>query len=194
MELKRLVVGFLVATSFGISVAAPLEVKERDGFPIDINLSGAGTLHPSSTLQRRSLTINDASCPVQVDRGTVFISYDSRRTRLELSSNILIEPKDQVTAIEVKYLVYGVFGDHIMTLKGSKVTDLPKETNMSSEYGYLSDSKIAETYMTIAYVSRVRLASGKVWKADEKAIAAEVRKVNDQFKESDLIVKQERDA
>jgi hypothetical protein len=147
-------------------------------------------LNKASSLKREWITVHDASLPIAID-GTVGVkaAYESERrggNYVYLTSYDL-KAKEAVTAVEVRFLVFNVWGGHIRTLSASEIVDIPAGGNakFNGKWSLFSENEASEYYASIAYIARVRTSSGRVIESDRKAVLSEVRKLAKKFSEED---------
>src|ERR1051325_5631154 len=85
-----------------------------------------------------------------------------------------------VTSVADKVL-YDVFGGRMKTLSATEVTDFSPHMQLAlSQLGswYAWENEVSELLTAVAFVANVRLASGKLWRFNEKAVSDELAKLN----------------
>jgi hypothetical protein len=118
---------------------------------------------------------------------TVYVSRNytgdyNYSTQFELST------KEAISAVEVRFLVFDIWGQHRRTLVGTEVLDLAAKATKSFNFDWnlFSESEAAQHYASIAYVSRVRTQDGRILSANTKFVLDQARKFSAKFSETDL--------
>lgn len=165
--------------------SSTLKITNTDGGTVTTVLSGDIKVNKNSTLHRAWLIINEPACPVQLsaDCGiqTNYV-YDRVGGKYSFRSNGSIKTTEAIAAINVTFVLYDAFGDHMKSLKGVYVEDIPSNTEVSfqklgSGSWYASENEVEQLLTVATFVRSVRLYSGKVWQCDMKAIAGELTKI-----------------
>lgn len=177
---------------------APPTVPGRTSFlrgpggPVRTELGYGIVLNRASTLQREWITATDSSMPARLD-GVVGVrtvyapggQYTSGS--YQYSAKFDLVATDSITAVEVRFLVFDVWGELIRSLSSTDVTDIaPGRTTIDAKWNLFSENEASEYYASIAYVARARVRSGRVYEADRDAVVAEARKFSTQFTTEDL--------
>ncbi len=92
-----------------------------------------------------------------------------------------LTPSEPLSAIEVRYVLYGVFGTRIKTLSGTEVRDLPAGAEYSlADTGtwYAFENEVSDFLTVVSFVANARTATGKVWRFSDKKIGDEIAKLN----------------
>lgn len=133
---------------------------------------------PATSLERVWYSINDPSAPAQLDGAGVTTFFARSDFRFKGAGQI--KAGEDVAAIEIRFLLYGVFGDHLITLSGTRVGDIQKGSSYQlNDMQWNSWGNDAEEYLTsVAFVARVRMKNGALWNYDPKALVAAVEKAS----------------
>ncbi len=138
------------------------------------------------TMKRDWITIHDARLPVDL-RGTVGVqpAYDGS---LILKSDVKLAAKEPLAIVEVRFVLFDVYGEYMKTLSASELVDWARvsEYSFQPEWSITSESDVSTLGTSIAYVSRVRTRAGRVYMADLSAVVAEARKISDRFSAEQL--------
>ncbi|MDE2878706.1 hypothetical protein [Candidatus Palauibacter soopunensis] len=127
-------------------------------------------INDRSRLQRESIALNITSSPIRVEAAELSIRFRDRRYRYEVSTDI--EVGTSVQALEVRHVLYDVFGDHMSNLSNVEVRGmLPGPHTLDGTWNMLSQNDSNEHLITVTYVARARLDDGSVWNADMAAIS-----------------------
>lgn len=132
----------------------------------------------ASSLFRSWLVVNDKSCPAALSGSGIIIR--GSRGKSVLTPTGTISASEPIAAYEVRYVLFDVFGEHMRTIFGTRVTDVPADTpsalkNIGAWQGTSNEG--VQMLTVVSFIAKVRTASGKVWNYDEKAIAGELGKV-----------------
>lgn len=167
-------------------------VTRTSGGSVQTKLSDQIVLNKGSALQREWIAVNNGSLPVQLVQtpGVTTIyeregRYSSGGYEYKVDFNILVA--EPITAIEVRFLTFNIWGERERVLSLTEILDFGVGTHkLTGSWSLYSENEASEFYASIAYVARVRTASGKIVTADLDPILAEARKFNAKFSEAEL--------
>jgi hypothetical protein len=151
------------------------------------------SLNKASTLPREAITVHDQSLPFRLPSTvTVTPAYEDRGYRYK--TDYIATATDTVSAVEVRFILFDVFGERLSTLRQVDVSDLlpGQEVTLKGAWNLWSEAEAERYYGSIAFVSRVRTKSGRVIEADLKPVLAEAQRFSKKFTESDLEPNPER--
>lgn len=166
-------------------------VSRTDGGSITTQLGSGITVAGSSTLHREWIAVHDALMPADVG-GTPGITtvYVSRQYGGEYRyrAQPSLTTRAALRAIQIKFLAFDVWGNHTQTLIYEEVSDIPASSGraITGEWPLYSENEVEKHYASIAYVSQVRLADGRVVTANEDPVIAEAKKFAGKFTRADL--------
>ena len=163
-----------------------VSVTRGDGGSVQTPLSSDIAVNKGSSLHREWITIHDSACPISlVDNVGVKTLYVADRVRgdYEYSAKFSVEAKEPVTAFEVRFLLFDLWGNHLKTLSMTEIFDLPDKKDVSGERNAFSENEVSAS---IAFVARVRTQSGRVFEADTVKILEEARKFSRKFSPENL--------
>ncbi|MCI0605340.1 hypothetical protein L0156_20340 [bacterium] len=173
------------------SEPSKVSVTKADGGSITTKLGHGFAIAKNSALHREWIAIHDPSLPADLD-GTpgikmVYVSSEYRGD-YNYKANVTLIPREPLSSIEVRFLTFDVWGDHVRSLVYEEVIDLPagKKHQFEGAWNVFSENEAEKHYASIAYVSRVRLANGKVVEASVSPVVAEARKFTGKFTREDL--------
>jgi hypothetical protein len=164
----------------------PLITETSDGG--SMVLSEYAHINKESALHRSWHTVNDSTCPIQLVKAGV-------RTEEYLTGyNAVVgafAAKEPITALEMRFALYDVFDEHIVTLETTWVEDVaspgsfmfknnsPVTTQRAPKLLlFRADPNDVERLLTvISFVSKVRTKSGTVWRYDPAAMVSEVARL-----------------
>lgn len=159
-------------------------VTRESGGSIQTPLGYNIVLNKESSLMREWITVHDQTLPASL-AGTVGIktAYESGRVSGEYryKTSFTIEAKEPLAALEVRFLLFDLWGNHIKTLSLTEVADIPSKKEHTGEWRAFSENEVSEFYASIAYLARVRTQSGRVMEANPTAVIEEARKFSKKF-------------
>ncbi len=150
-----------------------------------------------SSLTKESILLAAPGCPVDIGLARLGVQLADRR--FLFSVNMQIQVKEPVRAIEVRHVVYDVFGEHVKSLLNQEQKDFAAGTHsMNGKWPILAtndaDSALltendAETALTtvndaeaalttVSFVAKVRLEDGSIWRYDRDAVEAALRSLD----------------
>jgi len=146
-------------------------------------------VNKNSTLARRWFTLNDSSCPVLLEGTGVKSVYKPERYSGSYSfvPAGIARSKKTIRAVDIVFVVFDVWGDRMRNLGLSQVMDIVEGGIIPFEGGwYANENDVSEFYTSAAFVSRVMLSDGTIWRADRKAIASKLSEVQIRVSETGL--------
>src|SRR6266851_4327954 len=109
--------------SFG-QTSRPLTTETSDGGSV-LTKYGGGDINKDSTLHRSWHTINDATCPIQLIKAGVKAEQRIGTTDFEFKPVVeSFAAKEPITAMEMRFVLYDVFNEHIVTLVITRCEDV----------------------------------------------------------------------
>lgn len=173
-------------------VESTSEVTRTDGGSITTVLSRTIALNPNSSLRREWVAVHERSMPANV-MGTPGIetSYkagDSYKAGgYQYESKFGITVREDLSAFEVRFLLFDVWGRHTQTLSAMQIVDLRVgEHKNEAQWNLFSENECMAFYASIAFVARVRTKAGRVVEADNSVVLEEARKFTEKFTAEDL--------
>lgn len=177
--------------------AAPrqLKVETLSGGSVITDLGYGIQVNKGSTLQRTFVVINDSGCPVTLQNAGITTKYRGERySFVPVGSIVASEP---ITAFQVRYVLYDMYGYPMKTLAGGHVTDIAANTPFPLEETgswYAWETEVGELLTVGAFVANVRTAGGKIWRFDEKSVGSELARLNLKVSEGSLEPTKEKTA
>ena len=191
----RFVMTFLVALSLPLSAcartpqdtvtqSATLTVVPLDGGSVTTNLSSGIAVNKGSSLKRKWFVINSVTCPAFLSLAGIKTVYHSSSDYsaggYEFNPQGTISAKGDVTAFEVRFVLFDIWGDRMEALSLSQLAELapnsPFEFSEAGEW-YASESDVREFFTAVAFVAHVRLADGTTWNYDPNGIVTQLAKI-----------------
>ena len=140
-------------------------------------------LNKASSLRVGWWTVVDSSMPVQFME-PCGVSVHNIASDYPLSLVYRTRPRIQchgeaVTAFDVRFMTFDVWGERTNTLQASVIQDLKdgEYATPTLEWALFSETMAEEYCASLSFVSRVRLASGKVRNADLLFVLREAEKI-----------------
>jgi hypothetical protein len=93
----------------------------------------------------------------------------------------------EIRAVEIVFAVFDMWGDRMRNLSLTEIKDIPGTGLVPFEGGWYADENdVSEFYTSAAFVDRVMLADGTIWRANRKAIAEKLAEVQIRVSEAGL--------
>lgn len=176
------------------------EVKVASGGSIRTELGYGITINKESSLTREWVTINDSIMPASFDVPTgITTVYESGQRYSSgeylYSAAFALTPTEDLTAVEVRFLTFDIWGNHVRNLSSTEVADMEagKSVSLAARWKVFSENEVSKHYASIAYIAQARTKSGQVIKADPQAVLAQARKFSSKFTADDLDTKEKDD-
>ncbi len=172
-------------------------VTRATGGSIQTRLSANIILNKQSSITREWLALHDPNMPADlIGTPGVSTTYTSGRVSGEYyyEAKPSVQAKEDLAAIEIRFLVFNVWGQHVRTLLSDEVADVAAGVTkeLSPQWRVLSENEVSRHYASIGYISRIRTKDGRVVDADPTAIVREAQKFSKKFTVADLDPKESR--
>jgi len=168
----------LFAFTSGAAFAQPLRTVTTDGCSVVTELGYGIKINKNSSLRRTLVVINDPNCPVQLDAAGINTEYSDRSYSYRPTGTA--KATENLSAIEIRYLLFDMFGNHIKTLSGTEVADVASGASIQlKEIGSWRawEIEVSKLLTIVSFVGNARTANGRVWKYREKPISEELNKI-----------------
>ena len=142
--------------------ATSTTVTRADGGSIATPLGYGIVVAGDSTLRREWIAIHDSSLPVELE-GTpgITTAYIGKEYGGEYRyrTKFKVKSSEPLAAIDVRFLIFDVWGRHIQTLDFGKVADIERDDvkEFTPEWSVYSENEVERHYASIAYIARIRL-------------------------------------
>lgn len=170
------------------SHSEPLSILHEPGGSIQTVLSPQIVLNDRSTLQREFVTIIDRTLPLYLGASTGITTQFEREDNYSHGSykynvDYFVVAKESVHAYEIRFLAFDVWGKHVCTLATTVIEDIAAKQSKheNASWALHSEQQAAAHYASIAFVSTVRTATGKVVEGNYDLLMEEAKKFNDKF-------------
>jgi hypothetical protein len=177
--MKRVSLLFIIVLlSTVIVFSQKIKVTKYDGGSVVTELGFGVKVNAQSTLMRSWVVLNDSGCPIQLGPSGIKTIYGDREYNYIPEGSI--STKEKVAAIDIRFLLYDVFGDHIKTITCIQVADI--QTGNAIELKNIGswralENEISGLLTVVSFVAQVRTSTGIVWKFNTKLIDAELSKI-----------------
>lgn len=151
-----------------------LQVNQYDGGSVALRTAN-GLLNQDSTLKRSWYAIDDSNSPVRLERAGVVPHLDDKEKIQYFVPVGTVSPKQAIAAVEVRYLLFDVWGERLRTLSLTRLADSSTHVDLRSgnEWPTL-DLEASQLVSAVAFVARVRTADGQVWTYEPQPMAAKI--------------------
>ncbi len=152
-----------------------LQVHEEDGGSVLVRTAN-GSLNQGSSLKRRWLAIDDLSSPARLTRIGLFARFDEKEQMQFLAPFGTVSPAQMITAVEVRYLLFDVWGQRLRTLTLTRLADSSTNVDLRESTAWPApESEVAQLVTVVAFAARVRTAQGQVWTYDPEKMLQEIQ-------------------
>lgn len=167
--------------------AAPL-ISRDSGGSNQTPLGYGIVVNKESSLQREWIVVNSPSFPASIKTPAgIKTSYESKGSDYFYGTDLTLETKEELSAFEIRFLVFDVWGDHVRTLSFDEIADIPVgKKDFQPRWSLYSENEASAHYASIGWVARVRTRAGKVIDADPTPVLAEAKRFSKKFTASDL--------
>jgi hypothetical protein len=169
-----------------------LQVNEYDGGSVALR-TATGFLNQDSTLKRTWYVIDDTSSPVRLERAGVTIRLDEKE-RIQYFVPIgTLAPKGAISAVEVRYLLFNIWGERLRTLSLTRLADSSTHIDLRAGNDWPAlELEASQLVTVVAFVARVRMADGQQWTYNVHDMAARIESAGLTVSVSDLSADEQR--
>jgi hypothetical protein len=162
-------------------------VSELDGGTVETKLSAQISVNKNSSLHRKAYVLDDAESLLSVKGVTITSRYDPTALgSYKLFAGGSAIPKEPISACEIRVILFDVFGDRIETLSLTDVADHNSAFGLENNNWRATESQVGAFLTSVAFVAKVRAASGVVWNFEPTAIQSELAKIRFAIKSEEL--------
>jgi hypothetical protein len=98
---------------------------------------------------------------------------------LTYKTQTTIQVQQPIVAVEIRHILYDVFGDHMQNLSNVEAKDFSVgPSTLEGTWSAYRENDITEHLTTVTYVAAVRLSDGKTWKFPLEQLIAALRGLN----------------
>lgn len=184
----------VLAVGYNPKPADGLEVRKADGGTIKTDLGYGIILNENSTLRRQFVAIMD-DLPIEFvgvpGVRTVYEKggrYTSGSYEYTSNTTIVVTHGPSVTAFEVRFATFDVFGNRVRTLSATEIEDISvgRQTTYDWKWRLYSENDASKYFASVVWVARVRTSDGRVHFANQKHILDVMRQFSADVTETDL--------
>lgn len=169
------------------ALAAETVTRAPGGLAQTKSKDGVVWINGNTSLVREWVTVHDDSIPATILNTVGVRTSMNSKYNPEYRAVYNIEATQDLSAIEIRFLLFDIWGKPTGNLSATYVEDFPSQhTKILKGNWYASGHAAKEHYASIAYIARVRTKNGRVIEANTKTVLAEARKFSKKFSESDL--------
>jgi hypothetical protein len=182
-------------TDIALGADIPLQVAELDGGSVITDLGYKIRVNDGSTLHRRWYVLNDPGAPVALSGSGVKTIYRSGEYNFVAVGTGT--PSVPIQALEVRMMIFDVWGNHLKTLSVTALRDYQQGTQIDlSKDGIWRtyENEVSETLTVISFVACARRADGISWFFDAKKVLGEVQHIKLKLSEADLSPQKDKPA
>jgi hypothetical protein len=159
------------------------------------NLGYGIQVNKGSSLQRRWFVINDPSCPVQLSGAGISTVYQGSSIGgdYKYKATGLAITSEMVTAFQVRYLLFDIWGEHSRTLSDTEVSDLRGQVALKDTGSWATwENDVSEILTVVSFVARARRPDGTIWEYDVPSLLQQVEKIKVTLTEKELAPEREK--
>jgi len=184
--MRTIVAIAIIAGAAPFSVAA--ETLSGTYGTMQVPLNHRIVLNKDSMLERQWVVVNDEALPAKIDGRAAPVPYYSRdRKRYQYSANYSFSVETGISAIEIHFILFDVWGERTKTLSATEITEFPAGVHqLYHEWRISREHEASEHYSSIGYIARLRLKDGTILYADTDAILNEARRFSASITVNDL--------
>ncbi|WP_143434149.1 hypothetical protein [Hydrogenophaga sp. H7] len=176
--------------------ASSISMERFEGQSVITDLGFNVKLNGNSTLKREWFVVRDDSAPISINGAAgvqvVYKSGDKYSSgQYQYKVDYKLEPREPITAFQIRIHVLDVFGRLLHTLSDTELFDFSESQGFDGTWRIGSENDASEAFASVAYISQVRTAKGRVYEVDRAAVFDQVRKVARRIAEVDLEPKSE---
>ena len=152
-------------------------VQRLDGGSVVTNLGYNIQVNAGSSLNRIGFVLNDATSPAMLQNTGIVTRYADRGYSFIPVGAFLA--KSPITAIEVRFALFDVFGERLTTASFLRVRDYTANNlhQINEASWYASESDVRSFFAWVAFVARVRLENGSVWEFEPGSVVKALSEV-----------------
>lgn len=169
-----------------------LQVREEDGGSVAVR-TASGFMNQDSSLKRRWVVIDDLNSPAALDHAGVYSRFDEKENMQYLKPAGVVSPREAISAIEVRYVLFDVWGQHLRTASLTRLVDSSTHLDLRTGINWPAlDSEVSQLVTTVAFVARVRTSEGDVWTFDPHRILRPFENLGLKITAADLVPDEQR--
>jgi hypothetical protein len=161
------------------------ETIKLDGGPMAFDIGYGIIVNEGSSLAREAVIVRDARLPAFLKTYSATTPLSDRNYVHKIEYELTI--KEPVSAIEVRFIPFDVWGDQNRPLSSTTVEDIATGDWSSAGFWTIYSEADASThYAMLGYVAQVKLASGEIIKANPELVIKAAQNFSEDFTAGDL--------
>ena len=168
-------------------------ISRLDGGSMQTVLSRDNVLNDESSLRREWVALHEPSLPISMvgTPGVTTVWEPGGRfsaSSYQYQSETTLIADEDVAAVEIRFLLFNVFGERMTTLSATEVADIPTASEQRYEWAWniLRQNDTSEFYASIAFIAYVRTISGEVYEANWDDVLTVAGMYANEITEADL--------
>jgi|SRR5271157_55360 len=188
-RLRMVVVLFLIIgippcaqTQNATKMDRTLQLEELNGGSTVTKLGFGIQINKGSSLQRRWFVLNDSSCPVRLSGAGITTVYQSSSIGgdYEYKPVGTANASEPITAFELRFLLFDVWGQHMETLSGTQISDYTGQIPLKDIGTWRAgENDVSEMLTVVTFVARAKKPDGSVWEYDPSSLLEQVEKLTE---------------
>ena len=169
-----------------------IDVSTTDGGSVLTELGYDLKVNDTSSLRRSWVILNDPTCPVRLINAGVTTGFADGQFIFSASGAALASVA--ICAVEIRFIAYDVFGDHMKTLSLKDFSDTASNARLDlKKLGTWNawNNEVSELLTVVGFVAKVRTGEGAVWKYREGPISDKLTDIHLAVTVGDLSPKKE---
>ena len=152
--------------------AQDTQLSIQDGGSIIFPLEHSDDLNEGSSLRRSWVVMDNLNCPLTIlDAG---VSLEKRPRNLAFRATGRVKARTAVSAFEVKFFLFDVFGKVMRILSYDVIKDINSGAEVPFTSGWSASYSDANLHTVVAFVAQVRTMDNSVWRSDDEEIASSI--------------------
>jgi hypothetical protein len=151
-----------------------LQVGEYDGGSVAIR-TATGFVNQDSSIKRKWYVIDDVNAPVRLEHAGVFPRLEEKENVQLLVPIGTVSPKQAISAVEVRYVLFDVWGERLRTMAVTRMSDSSTHVDLRTNEKFPAlESEASQVVTVFAFVARVRTAEGQQWNFDGPRVTSRI--------------------
>jgi hypothetical protein len=169
-----------------------LEVNQYDGGNVALRTMN-GFLNQDSSLKRTWYVIDNTNSPVRLDRAGIVPHLDEKEKIQYFVPIGTVFPRQAISALEVRYVLFNVWGERLRTLSLTRLADSSTHVDLRSGNDWPTlELEATQLVNVVTFVARVRMADGQVWAFNPEPMADRIESLGFSVSTQDLTADDQR--
>jgi hypothetical protein len=151
-----------------------LQISEEDGGGVAVR-TASGLLNQDSSLKRRFFVVADTNSPAGIEHAGIYSRLDEKEKVDYFLPFGTVSPKQAISAVEVRFVLFDVWGERIRTLSSTRLVDSSTHVDLRGTNKWMAlESEVGQLVTVVSFVARIRTADGDVWTFDPNRVASRI--------------------